>query len=60
MNMEKVYIVFAYDGERFNVDNVFSSRLEAEKQVENIKSWKASYMDDPYIEEYPVLPVKEG
>lgn len=57
--MEKVYIVFVHDGECFNINGVFSSRAAAEKEVAAWMQWKYR-MEDPYIEEYPVLPVKEG
>lgn len=57
--MEKVYIVFVHDGERFNINGVFSSRVAAEKEVAAWMQWKYR-MEDPYIEEHFVLPVKEG
>lgn len=57
--MEKVYILFVHDGEHFNINGVFSSREAAERDMARWMEWPYR-MEDPYIEEHFVFPVKEG
>jgi hypothetical protein len=50
----KVYVVSLYDGEKYEVYNVFATREAAEEAGEIMRS---PYMphDPPLIEEFPVL-----
>jgi hypothetical protein len=55
----KVYILFVYDGERFNITGVYSTLAAAEKDASPYRDWPYT-IEAPYIEEHVVLPVKEG
>ena len=49
-----VYVVSLYDGEKYEVFNVFSTREAAEEAAEINRSPYMPY-DPPIIEEFPVL-----